>query len=150
MNPMLRWSPSRQFHFHQDVGELFGGSVPATRPVPDETTQRPAWLPATEGHIENGVYVIQVSLPGVDPKDVKVSLMDDVLMVEGDRKVGPDEAGREYFARELPYGAFQRSFQLPEGVDGAKVEAKHVNGLLELRFPTPLAAMPLIIAVKAA
>ena len=51
MNTMLRWSPTRQFHFHHDVDDLaerfFGG-------VTDEAAQRPSWLPAAEGRMEDG------------------------------------------------------------------------------------------------
>ena len=79
MNTMLRWSPTRKFHFHHDADDLFLRFVDG---VTDETVQRPAsWLPAAEGRIEDGTYVIQLALPGVDPKDVAVSLMDNVPTV---------------------------------------------------------------------
>jgi HSP20 family protein len=89
-------------------------------------------------------------MPGVDPKDVEVSWMDNVLTVKGERKADHDTAGKDYFVRELAYGAFQRSFQLPEGVDVAHVEAKHANGMLEVRIPAPRVATPKMIEVKAA
>src|SRR5436309_3331162 len=72
MNTMLRWSPTRQFHFHPDVNDLserfFGGAT-------EETAHLASWLPAAEGRMEDGTYVIQLALPGVDPQDVEVSLM---------------------------------------------------------------------------
>src|SRR5213594_2775943 len=147
MNTMLRWSPTRQFHFHPDVNDLserfFGGAT-------DETAQRASWLPAAEGRMEDGTYVIQLALPGVDPKDVAVSWMDNVLTVKGQRKAGPDTADKEYFVREVTYGGFERSFALPEGVDGAQVEAKYANGMLEVRIPAPRTAVQRMIEVKAA
>src|SRR4029450_3135015 len=109
--------------------------------VTDEAVQRPAsWLPAAEGRIEDGTYVIQLALPGVDPKEVAVSWMDNVLTVKGERKAGPDTADKDYFVREVAYGGFERSFALPEGVDGAQVEAKYANGMLEVESPAPRAA----------
>jgi HSP20 family protein len=54
------------------------------------------------------------------------------------------------FLRELAYGAFQRTFELPEGVDVAHVEAKSANGMLEVRVPVPQVAIPKMIEVKAA
>ena len=84
--------------------------TPRLRPI-----NRPSWLPAAEGRIEDGIYVIQLSLPGVDPKDVKVSLMDSVLTIKGERTADHDTTGRDYFVRELAYGTFERSFQLPRG-----------------------------------
>jgi HSP20 family protein len=147
MNTMLRWSPTRQFHFHHDTNDMFerffGGAT-------DEATQHPSWLPAAEGRIEDGAYVIQFALPGVDPKMVEVSLMDNVLTVKGERQADHDTAGKEYFVREVAYGAFERNFTLPEGVDADHVEAKYANGMLEVRVPTPKAAMPRMIEVKAA
>ena len=92
MNTMLRWSPTRKFHFHHDVDDLFLRFFDG---VTDETVQRPAsWLPAAEGRIEDGTYVIQLALPGVDPKDVAVSLMDNVLTVKGERKRRPRHHGQ--------------------------------------------------------
>ena len=146
MATMLRWSPTRQFHFHHDGDNLFERFDGAT----DEATQRPSWLLASEGRIEDGTYVIQLALPGVDPKKVEVSLMHNVLTVKGERQADHDTAGKDYFVREVAYGAFQRSFELPEGVDAAHVEAKCVNGMLQVRVPTPQAAMPRTIEVKAA
>jgi len=148
MNTMLRWSPTRKFHFHHDIDDQFLRSFDS---VTDEAVQRPAsWLPAAEGRIENGTYVIQLALPGVDPKDVAVSLMDNVLTVKGERKPDPDTTGKDSFVREVAYGGFQRSFALPEGVDGATVGAKYANGMLEVRIPAPCAAMPRTIEVKVA
>ncbi len=147
MNTMLRWSPTRQFHFHPDVNDLserfFDGAT-------DETAQRASWLPAAEGRMEDGTYVIQLALPGVDPQDVKVSLMDNVLTVKGERKADHDTAGKDYFVREVAYGAFERTFALPEGVNAAQVEAKYARGMLEVRVPAPQAATPRTIEVKAA
>ena len=99
--------------------------------------------------MENGTYVIQLALPGVDPKDVEVSWMDNVLTVKGERKADQDTTGKDYFVREVAYGAFQRSFELPEGVDAAEVKAKHANGMLEVRVPAPRAAKPRMIEVTA-
>jgi HSP20 family protein len=107
----------------------------------DEAAQR-SWLPAAEGWIENGTYVIRLAMPGVDPKDVAVSWMDNVLTVKGARKADHDTTGKDYFVREVAYGAFQRSFELPEGVDAAEVKAQHANGMLEVRVPAPQAAKP--------
>jgi len=147
MNTMLRWSPTRQFHFHHDADELsdrfFGGAT-------EEAAQRQSWLPAAEGRMEDGAYVIQLALPGVDPEDVKVSFMDNVLTIKGERKADHDTAGKDYFVREVAYGAFQRTFALPEGVDAAQVEAKFARGMLEVRIPAPHAATPRTIEVKAA
>jgi HSP20 family protein len=147
MNTMLRWSPTRQFHFHHDADNLFDRFMGRAT---DEADQGPSWLPAAEGWLEGGTYVIQLAVPGVDPKDVKVSWMDNVLTIKGESKADHDTTGRDYFVRQVVYGAFERSFRLPEGVDAAKVEAKYASGILEVRVPAPRAATPMMIEVKAA
>jgi len=149
MNAMLHWSPAAKFHFHhpaEDLSPRFFDGAPtneAAQPVVP-------WLPATEGRIEDGIYVILFALPGVDPKEVKVSLMDNLLTVKGESKADHDTTGKDYFVREVVYGAFERSVTLPEGVDATQVEAKYANGMLEVRVPTPRAATPRTIEVKAA
>jgi HSP20 family protein len=147
MTTMLHWSPTESFHFHHHADDLFPRLFDgATNEAPQPSA---AWLPATEGRIEDGTYVIQFVLPGVDPKEVKVSLMDNLLTVKGERKANHDTTGKDYFVREVVYGTFERSVTLPEGVDAGQVEAKYANGMLEVRVPAPRAATPKTIEVKA-
>src|SRR5947208_15951009 len=95
MNTMLRWSPTRQFHYDvDDLSERFSGGATGG------AAQRP-WLPAAEGRMEDGTYVIQLALPGVDSTAVKVSFMDQVLTVRSDRKADHDPAGKAYSVREV-------------------------------------------------
>ena len=149
MTTMTRWSPyPPKLHFHYNIDDLvqriFDGAA-------DKAAQSAAsWLPAAEGWLENGTYVLQVALPGVDPKEVEVSLMDNVLTIKGERKAEHDDAANDYFVREVAYGTFQRSFALPHGVDAANVEAKYANGMLEVRVPAPRAVTSKTIEIKAA
>ena len=150
MTTMMHWSPvTPKFHLHHyHVEDLFPRYFDGTT---DEATQPAAsWFPAVEGRLEDGTYVIQFALPGVDPKEVEVSLMDNVLTVKGERKTNHDSTGKDYFVREIAYGAFQRSVTLPEGVDAAEVEAKYANGMLEVSVLAPRPAVPRMIEVKAA
>jgi HSP20 family protein len=146
MTTTIRWSP--KLHFHHHISDLFPAAFDHAMDAPAERAA--SWLPAAEGRLEDGTYIIQLALPGMDPKEVEVSLMDSVLTVKGERKADHDTTGRDYFVREVAYGAFQRSFALPEGVDAAQVEAKYTNGMLEVRVPSPRAVTPRTIEVKAA
>lgn len=149
MTAMIRWFPfTPKLHFHHHVDDVFPRFFDAATDEPAQPAE--SWLPAAEGRLEDGTYVIQVALPGVDPKEVSVSLMDNVLTVKGERKADHDITGKDYFVREVAYGAFQRRFALPEGVDATQVEAKYANGMLEVRVPGPRAATPRTIEVKAA
>jgi len=149
MTTLMTWSPfDPKFHHHHHVEDLFPRFVGGAA---DEVAQPVAsWLPAAEGRLEDGTYVIQFALPGVDPKEVALSVKDNILTVKGERKANHDPAGKDYFVREVVYGVFQRSVMLPEGVDAAQAEAKYANGMLEVRVPAPRAAAPRMIEVKAA
>src|ERR1700675_2977877 len=107
MTTMIRWSPFTpkfHLHHHHEVDDLVRGFFDGAT---DETAESaPAWRPAAEGRIEDGTYVIQVALPGVNPKGVEVSLMDNVLTIKGERKADHESTGKEYFVREVAYGAF--------------------------------------------
>jgi HSP20 family protein len=93
-----------------------------------------------------------MALPGVDPKDVEVSVMDGVLTIKGERKDTTDQKETGYFMREVVYGAFERSLTLPEGVDPDRIRARYTNGMLELSMPAPASVAPrkVEIAIDAA
>ena len=110
----------------------------------------PSWEPPIDVLETDREFLILVALPGVDPKAVEVSVLDNFLTVKGERKANHDPTGKDCFVREVTYGAFQRSVTLPEGVDAAQVEATYANGMLEVRVPAPRAAVPRMIEVKAA
>src|SRR5712692_8141317 len=120
MTTMMHWSPfTPKFHLHHHhVEDLFPRFVDDT---PDEAAAPAAsWLPAAEGRLEDGTYIIQFAVPGVDPKAVEVSVMDNCLTIKGERKANHDSTGKDYFVREVTYGAFERSVTLPEGIDAGQ------------------------------
>jgi len=150
MTTMMHWSPfTSKFHLHHHhLEDLFPRSVDDA--AEEAAPPTASWLPAAEGRLEDGTYVIQFALPGGEPKAVEVSVMDNLLTIKGERKANHDPTGKDYFVREVTYGAFQRSVTLPDGVDAAQVEATYANGMLEVRVPAPRAATPRMIEVKAA
>lgn len=89
---------------------------------------------------ENNVYVT-AEIPGVDKKDVKVTLQDNILTIEGEKKSEVKDEKKNYYRIERTYGSFCRSFALPAEVDTDKVKAKFENGMLLIeaakKEPTP-------------
>ena len=95
-------------------------------------THATAWVPSTDVVARGRDLVIRVSLSGVSPEDVEITLSNDVLTVSGERK--SDLGGQEetFYVRERYYGAFRRSWTLPAGINENDVSADFENGLLEL------------------
>ena len=86
--------------------------------------------------IENGeTYVIKAAVPGVDPKDVEISVDEDVLTIRGEFTKQEETSEESYLRREIRSGSFQRQLRLPPTVEPEKAEATFENGLLKLSIP---------------
>jgi HSP20 family protein len=83
---------------------------------------------------DDGIEVT-VELPGMDQKDVEVTLTGDMLVVKGEKKVERQDKKKGYYLSERSYGAFHRSVALPPGVDTEKVDASFKNGVLTVKLP---------------
>ena len=89
------------------------------------------WVaPASEASGDDKGYRIAIELPGVDEKDIDLSLEDGVLTLKGEKRSSREEKGETWFFSERQYGAFQRSFRLPPDADPAKVDADIKDGVL--------------------
>jgi HSP20 family protein len=132
---LMRWSPNlavpRDVTGIQDeVNRLFD-SFFGRWPAP----QGNAFLPAVDIEESAEDFIVKVDLPGLHQKDVKVSLMGDVLTIRGERKL---EAGRSegtLHRTERVYGTFERSFTLGAPVRNDKVKATFRDGVLEVQVP---------------
>lgn len=86
--------------------------------------------------VETGdTFVIKAAVPGVDPKDVEISVEDDVLTIRGEFSKQEESTEENYLRREIRYGSFQRQLRLPPTVEPEKAEAQFENGLLKLSIP---------------
>lgn len=139
------------FQLRRDIDDLFGrvfGQMAGDRPA--EAGEWVSWTPAVEGAEDEQNYRIRVALPGVDPKDVEVTMADGQLTIKGQRKRDAESKAGNYFARELSYGAFERSFTLPESIDAGKIAARFSNGMLEVTVPKPVAEAPKKVEIAVA
>jgi HSP20 family protein len=92
-------------------------------------------VPATDLVEKDKGYELSAEMPGLDASNVDVSVSGNVLTIKGEKKEEKEEKGKNTYLSERRYGAFQRSFQLPEGVDKEKIEAKFENGVLTVAMP---------------
>jgi HSP20 family protein len=106
------------------------------------------WTPTVDISETEAEYAIKAELPEVKKEDVKVTVEDGVLTIQGERKQEKEEKGKKYHRIERSYGRFVRSFTLPDTVDEGKVRAEYADGVLNLHLPKSEKAKPKQIDVK--
>ncbi|MGA0601361.1 Hsp20/alpha crystallin family protein [Caulobacter sp. KR2-114] len=92
---------------------------------------------------------LTVELPGLEEKDVNVSVADGVLTVSGEKNVESEQKDKNYHFVERGYGSFSRSIAVPEGVQPDQIKASLAKGVLKVTIPTPAKTEPKKIAVQA-
>jgi HSP20 family protein len=95
-----------------------------------------AWSPVIEVTQREGNYMVRAELPGVTPDNVKLELMDDMLVIQGERKAEHEETRGGIHVTERRYGRFYRAIPLPEGAKVDEARARYENGVLEIVVPT--------------
>lgn len=93
------------------------------------------WRPAVDVSETDDAVVVKAELPGMDTKDVDVSLSGDVLTIKGEKKEEKEEKTKSFHRVERSYGSFTRSVRLPAAVVSDKVEATFKNGVLTVNLP---------------
>ena len=88
-----------------------------------------------ESYSKDGNLVVRADVPGLDPKDIDVSVLGNVLTIKGERKDKQEVEKDDYFRREISYGAFERRTTLPEGAQTDKIKASFRNGVIEVTMP---------------
>lgn len=78
---------------------------------------------------------ISIELPGMEMKDIELTVTDDMLTLKGEKRIERQEEKRGYYLSERSYGAIYRTIPLPPGVDGDKAQASFKNGVLTIRLP---------------
>ena len=106
------------------------------------------WAPRTDVHETEKEILVDVELPGIDKKDVKVELKENVLTISGERKYENKSKDGKNRLIERHYGEFTRSFTLPDTVENDKISAAYKNGILTLTLPKAEKALPKEINVE--
>jgi HSP20 family protein len=98
----------------------------------------------------DGEIEFTAELPGMEEKDVEVTLSDNVLTIRGEKKAEKEEKEKDYRLIERSFGSFSRSFEVPPGIEPSAVKATIDKGVLTVKFPKPARAEAKKIAVKVA
>jgi HSP20 family protein len=109
------------------------------------------WNPILDFSETKDAFRVKMEVPGIDPKEIKVSLQDQILTISGERKKEQQEEKDERFYRvERLYGVFTRSIRLPIPVDETKVNAFFKNGVLTIAIPKAEAGKGIFVPIKTA
>ncbi len=93
------------------------------------------WKPPTDVYETESNLVVTIELAQIDPKEVNISLQENVLYIRGIRKAVPSSEKRRYHKMEINYGPFERRIIIPQEIDMDKLTASYDNGFLEIRLP---------------
>lgn len=108
------------------------------------------WAPAVDMIDHDDEIVLRADLPGLDEKDIEVTVQGGTLALRGQRKEEKEEKKEDYYYSERSYGAFARTLTLPTTVEGDKVKATFKKGVLEVHLPKAKEAKGKKIEIKAA
>lgn len=89
----------------------------------------------------NGGYELQAELPGLKEDQIEIKVSDGLMTIKGEKSAERVEDEADFHLRERSYGAFQRTFRMPSGVDADKIQAKFENGVLKVDLPKTAAAL---------
>jgi HSP20 family protein len=145
---IVRFDPIREFATLQDrMNRLFGDVY-----LRDEDVgSRGSWTPAVDIY-ETDAHdlIIKAELPDMTREDIEVTVENNTLTLKGERKFPADVKEEQFRRVERAYGAFSRSFTLPNTVDASKVSAEYKHGVLTVRLPFREEARPRTINVEVA
>lgn len=133
---------------HRDLDRLFTG--PAYAGNDESQSAVVDWVPAVDIREEDREFVLHADLPGIDPKDIDITLEKGVLTIRGKRALTERSEKQGYRRVERVSGEFFRRFSLPDTADSQAVKARFTNGVLEVVIPKQAQVLPRRITVEAA
>lgn len=108
------------------------------------------WAPAVDMMERDDEIVLRADLPGLEQKDIEVTVRDGMITIQGERKEEREEKEKGYYYTERSFGAFARTLPLPSGIEEDKVKASFKSGVLEVHLPKAKEVKGKKIEIKAA
>jgi len=142
---LIKWDPFRELSLMRDQMDRllspfsWGGAL-----------EKEFWMPALDVSETDEEILVKADLPGVDEKDLSVSLSGTNLLIKGEKKEEKEEKGKHLHRIERTFGSFQRTVALPVAVDASKIKAEYNKGVLEIHLPKKPEVKPQQIPVTAA
>lgn len=131
---VVRYDPFRDLRtLQEEVNRLFSTNL--TRAFGDEGIGRGAWAPSVDIYENKDQIVLEAELPGMKQEDFDLSIENNVITLRGERKFEKTDETDNYHRVERSYGAFTRSFTLPQTVSAEGATAEYNNGVLRVTLP---------------
>lgn len=128
------------------MDRLFDDFFSTRRPSRD--LAKMAWEPAVEMYETENDVVVKAEMPNIDPKNVDITVTNDSITLKGETKHEEEHKDRNYYRRELRYGAFSRTLPLGTEVTAAEAKATYKDGVLEVKIPKSERVKPTSVKVQ--
>jgi HSP20 family protein len=133
--------------FRRDMDRLFDRFFEGESP---ELRAFGEWVPSVDVSENKDKVIVKAEIPGIEAKDLEVSISDGMLTIKGEKKEEKEEKGEHFHRSERAYGTFVRTLRLPASIDGKTADATFKNGVLTITAAKSAAAKGTTIPVKAA
>ena len=145
---LMRYEPFREFeNLTSRLNRVLGMEL---KPMTVPEGAFADWAPAMDVEETENEYLVKADLPDVKKEDVKVTVENGILAVEGERRMEKEEKGKKFHRIERSYGKFVRRMAMPTDVDTQQVTAAVKDGVLNVHLPKSPAAKPRLVDVKVA
>ncbi len=132
---LIKWDPFRELEdVSTRLNRIFGRTL-ARSESGNEMLAVADWAPTVDISETDTAYLIKGEIPGVKKEDVKVTIEDGMLTIQGERKQEKEEKGKKFHRVECSYGSFMRSFRVPDDADENKVKAEFKDGMINVTLP---------------
>ncbi|MBW1796157.1 MAG: Hsp20/alpha crystallin family protein [Deltaproteobacteria bacterium] len=148
MTSLIPWHEREVGRLRSEIDRLFGDFF--TRSPFGRFIEGVDYLPAIDVSETGKEIVVHAEVPGMDAKDIDISVNQNRLTLRGERKHEHEEKGENFHRVERSYGAFSRTIELPAEIDNNKVEATYKKGILKVNLPKTKESAVKKIEVKAA
>ncbi len=143
MRTLMPWTRVTRPEMDRLLNRFLEGKLEA------ESSLEAEWVPCMDVSETKDSLIAKLEVPGMDPRDIQISLQENLLTVKGEKWQDQKEQDEHYHRVERTYGRFARSVRLPVTVDGSKVVATFKNGLLAITLPKTPTSKGTTIPIKA-
>ena len=146
---LIPWEPREVKRFRDIFDDMFDFEMlPASRRLRKRWLEGGEWSPLVDVIDQKDQLIAKAELPGVNKKDIKITLSENTLTIRGERKKELETKKEDYYCCERVQGSYSRTIALPVEVDHKKIKASFKNGVLEVILPKAEKVMPKEIEIK--